>query len=164
MVKQSSTKLHSMWKDVNNKFIQTKAKFTQSGMHDSDFCWTFCMGRSDVLYLHEWLKLKPQLTDFVNGGWLEEEGYTSFSTDDVIASSKRSSTGSCTAPKKKKTRGKSEGDDVTEKVTAVLQNIVSVQQATEKRNTSNDIVKAQADTLSREQQSQLHHMTMLKEV
>lgn len=83
-VKHSAVKLHNMWKEVNNKCIQALSKYTQSGTHKMDF-WIFSGGRAEVLYLREWLNVKPLLTSFVKGGWFDGDGYSSCFGEDIVA-------------------------------------------------------------------------------
>ena len=65
-----------MWGECNRAYIKSHANFTTSGTNESDFK-LFCDGRGDVLYLHMWLKIKPNLTSFVTGGLFDDDCFDS---------------------------------------------------------------------------------------
>eukprot|EP00644_Phytophthora_capsici_P010499 jgi/Phyca11/116201/e_gw1.30.177.1 len=66
VIAHDAAKLREMWKDVSSRYTTALANSRVSGMHDNDF-FSFCSGKIDVLYMHEWLRSKPGLLDTVEG-------------------------------------------------------------------------------------------------
>ncbi|KAG3011363.1 hypothetical protein PC121_g8265 [Phytophthora cactorum] len=60
IVAHDAAKLRDMWKDVTSRYNTALANSRVSGNHDNDF-FSYCSGKIDVLYLHEWLRIKPDL-------------------------------------------------------------------------------------------------------
>ncbi|KAF1322870.1 hypothetical protein FI667_g11012, partial [Globisporangium splendens] len=60
----SASKLKEMWKQHVTRYSIALARFRQSGAHESNF-FSFCAGRYDVLYLHDWLQVRPDLVALV---------------------------------------------------------------------------------------------------
>ncbi len=65
IVEHKGTKLLAIFKDLKRHYTVAKNKFTTSGTHDSDF-FNFCDGNIAILYLHLWLKLKPNALSICN--------------------------------------------------------------------------------------------------
>ncbi|OWY94527.1 hypothetical protein PHMEG_00035710 [Phytophthora megakarya] len=65
-----------MWKTLNRKYVKVLSLFTKSGQQEEDF-FGYCGGSIDVYYLRECLHLKPDLTQFVEGGLLEADEFDS---------------------------------------------------------------------------------------
>jgi hypothetical protein len=55
----SASKLRRLWKDLTALHGTALSNSQQSGTHDSDF-FKFCGGRVDVLYVHDWLLVRPE--------------------------------------------------------------------------------------------------------
>jgi hypothetical protein len=66
IVPHEAAKLRDMWKDVSGRYTLALSNSRVSGMHDNDF-FSFCSGKIDVLYMHEWLLIRPGLLALVEG-------------------------------------------------------------------------------------------------
>ncbi|KAF4145008.1 hypothetical protein GN958_ATG05799 [Phytophthora infestans] len=64
IVPHEAAKLRDMWKDVSSRYNTALANSRVSGTHDNDF-FSFCSGKIDVLYMHEWLSIKPGVLETV---------------------------------------------------------------------------------------------------
>ncbi|KAE9074445.1 hypothetical protein PF010_g24670 [Phytophthora fragariae] len=68
----SASKLLKMSKEVIKNYFIAEQKFTTSGQNEDEF-WKFVDKRGAVLYMRKWLTLKPDLINFVKGGFLSED-------------------------------------------------------------------------------------------
>jgi hypothetical protein len=64
IIGHNTKKLYEMWRDVTGRYRTAFNGSRESGQHNPDF-FRYCSGKLDVLYLHEWLKLKPDLLNQV---------------------------------------------------------------------------------------------------
>jgi len=55
-----------MWKDVLSRYNTSLPNSRVSGMHDNDL-FSYYSGKIDVIYLHEWMKIKLGLANAVEG-------------------------------------------------------------------------------------------------
>jgi hypothetical protein len=69
IIRHPTAKLYDIWTGIRRKYAMALVKFTRLGTHESDF-FEFCDGNLDVAYLHVCLQVKPNLTSFVEGGFL----------------------------------------------------------------------------------------------
>lgn len=76
IIPHSASKLKYMWHDLRREYIKCLANSTRSGTHEIYFK-KFCKGMGDVLYLHHWLNVKPNLITHVDGGFLEQDKFDS---------------------------------------------------------------------------------------
>lgn len=77
--KHAPSKLETMWKSIRREYKRSSARYTQSGTHSSDF-FNFCNFKIEVMYLHEHLQLRPNLTNYVKGGFKVEDTFDSTKT------------------------------------------------------------------------------------
>jgi hypothetical protein len=89
--------LRSIWKAVNADYKTANDRFTQSGMHDSNF-FSFCQGKKEAYYLRLLLELRPFLNEMVEADLPEGSSWSS-STASITA---KDIDQSCTKINKKK--------------------------------------------------------------
>ncbi|KAF4034766.1 hypothetical protein GN244_ATG13217 [Phytophthora infestans] len=65
-VNHSSAKLLDMWKKLTARYTVARGKSKLSGHNEQDF-FSYCQGRIDLLYLHDWLQLRPNQLEGVRG-------------------------------------------------------------------------------------------------
>jgi hypothetical protein len=95
-VLHNPAKLRKLWQRITSRYSLAYTRAHQSGTHESDF-FDFCDGRLDTLYVHDWLKVKPQLLSQVDGripesarvDTLESDGGGRTATDSDAPASKR---------------------------------------------------------------------------
>ncbi|ETM97625.1 hypothetical protein PPTG_20070 [Phytophthora nicotianae INRA-310] len=93
-----------MWKDVSSRYNTALANSRVSGTHDNDF-FSFCSGKIDVMYMHEWLIIKPGVLETVEGklpkrARLQTMDTSSDSESEISRESKRKCTRSRSSPSK----------------------------------------------------------------
>ena len=64
-----------MWSSLRREYNNCKAKNNKSGQHGT--FKQYCGGNGDVLYLHHWLLLKPNMLSNVEGGFSEHDKFDS---------------------------------------------------------------------------------------
>ncbi|KUF81303.1 hypothetical protein AM588_10000246 [Phytophthora nicotianae] len=67
IVPHNDARLYDMW-----KFVKANAKFYVSGQNSNE-SYDFCDDNLDAVYLKIYTRIKPKLTDFVNGGMYPED-------------------------------------------------------------------------------------------
>jgi hypothetical protein len=82
-------KLRSIWKGVNADYKVAKARFTQSGTHDSCF-YGFCAGKKEAYYLRLHLEDRPSLNEMVEADLPEACNVASSTTKEERATVERS--------------------------------------------------------------------------
>lgn len=112
-----SSKLLDIWKELNAAYMESFHNFKVSGTHDSDF-WNFCKGRMDVLYLYNWLQVKPGLTEFVRGRLPDAAALDFDENGDVIKFTGDATSEPSVSTKKKKKAKTTQGplNDITFKL------------------------------------------------
>ncbi|KAF4141746.1 hypothetical protein GN958_ATG09076 [Phytophthora infestans] len=103
-VPHEAAKLRDMWKDVSSRYNTALANSLESGTHDNDF-FSFCSGKIDVLYMHEWLSIKSGVLATVEGklpkrARLQTVNISSDSESESLRESKKKCTRSRSSPSK----------------------------------------------------------------
>lgn len=76
IIQHDAGKLLSIWKNTMQKYAQAMVRFTKSGENENDFIM-FCGNDIESAYLRSWLQVKPNLTNYVEGGMHDEDQFDS---------------------------------------------------------------------------------------
>lgn len=80
-VLHNPAKLRKLWQKLSSRYSLAHTRAHQFGADESDF-FDFCDGRLDTLYVHDWLKIKPQLLSQVDGRLPESARVDTLESDD----------------------------------------------------------------------------------
>ena len=88
IMQHSLSKLQDFWKEVNLKYKKALTAYTMSGTNNSDF-YDYC-NDLNTYYLHKWLLIKPDATNFVKGGFFDEDCFDSSESTNNIKKNRES--------------------------------------------------------------------------